>query len=270
MTKQNADNTVQAKALAQATKEAAEKGGTAMQRMSDAMEKIQAASEGTAQIIKDINDIAFQTNLLALNAAVEAARAGDAGRGFAVVAEEVRNLALRSKEAAKKTEDLIQVAVGHAANGRVISGDVATNLTDILGSVAKVNDIVSEIAVASQEQSRGIDQVNKAVAEMDKVVQAAAANAEESSSAAEELSGQAEELASLVSRFTLARSTASRPREATRPAVARPRLQTVVSRSTQPRARPKASGNGNGAHLHIPVSPEELIPLKDDPDFKDF
>jgi methyl-accepting chemotaxis protein len=205
MTKQNADNTFQARALSQTTKAAAEKGGLAMARMTDAMEKIRAASEGTAEIIKDINDIAFQTNLLALNAAVEAARAGDAGRGFAVVAEEVRNLALRSKEAAKKTEKLIKVAVGHSENGRTITNEVANSLTEIVTAAAKVNDIVGEIAVASQEQSRGIEQVNIAVAEMDKVVQTAASNAEESSSAAEELASQSEELSSLVARFELAR-----------------------------------------------------------------
>jgi len=205
MTKQNADNTFQARALSQTTKAAAEKGGLAMARMTDAMEKIRAASEGTAEIIKDINDIAFQTNLLALNAAVEAARAGDAGRGFAVVAEEVRNLALRSKEAAKKTEKLIKVAVGHSENGRTITNEVANSLTEIVTAAAKVNDIVGEIAVASQEKSRGIEQVNIAVAEMDKVVQTAASNAEESSSAAEELASQSEELSSLVARFELAR-----------------------------------------------------------------
>jgi methyl-accepting chemotaxis protein len=207
MTKHNADNTVQARSLSQMTKHAAEHGGSSMTRMTDAMEKIRTAAEGTAQIIKDINDIAFQTNLLALNAAVEAARAGEAGRGFAVVAEEVRNLAQRSKEAAKKTEDLIRMSVGNAENGRQITTEVATSLIEIVGAAGKVNDIISEIAVASQEQSRGIEQVNVAVSEMDKVVQAAAANAEESSSASEELSSQSEELASLVSRFQIDRSS---------------------------------------------------------------
>jgi methyl-accepting chemotaxis protein len=259
MTRQNADNTMQAKTLAQSTKEAAEKGGGAMQRMTDAMGKIRAASEGTAQIIKDINEIAFQTNLLALNAAVEAARAGDAGRGFAVVAEEVRNLALRSKEAAQKTEDLIKEAVSHAENGRVISDDVATNLNDIVSSVGKVNDIVTEIAIASQEQSRGIEQVNKTVSEMDKVVQAAAANAEESSSAAEELSGQAEEMATLVGRFELHREKglgkATRALPARAPDVP---LKHLVSKT--PRA--------DDSSLHF--SPEELIPLEGDTDFADF
>ncbi len=268
MTKQNADNTIQAKTLAQTTKEAAEKGGHAMERMTDAMEKIQAASEGTSQIIKDINDIAFQTNLLALNAAVEAARAGEAGRGFAVVAEEVRNLALRSKEAAKKTEDLIRMSVGHAENGRVIAGEVATNLTEIVGAAGKVTDIVGEIAVASQEQARGIDQVNKAVAEMDKVVQTAAANAEESSSAAEELSSQAEELGVLVGRFTLAHSSRAPQRGEARAPRTKSLSIAPQARRGQAQSRSKP-GNGRDKST-IRLSPEELIPLQDDPDFKDF
>jgi methyl-accepting chemotaxis protein len=276
MTKQNADNTIQARSLAQTTKEAAVKGGHAMVRMTDAMEKIRAASEGTAEIIKDINDIAFQTNLLALNAAVEAARAGDAGRGFAVVAEEVRNLALRSKEAAKKTEDLIKVAVGHSENGRIITNEVASSLTEIVTAAAKVNDIVGEIAVASQEQSRGIEQVNTAVAEMDKVVQTAAASAEESSSAAEELASQSEELASLIQRFELdrnGRNNTRRQAPATREAaparrgalhpatVPPPRRGTATNRGKKP--------SGSNGTQRAPT-PEDIIPLESDPEFQDF
>lgn len=272
MTKQNADNTIQARSLAQTTKEAAEKGGTAMVRMTDAMEKIRAASEGTAEIIKDINDIAFQTNLLALNAAVEAARAGDAGRGFAVVAEEVRNLALRSKEAAKKTEDLIKVAVGHAENGRFITNEVAGSLTEIVTAAAKVNDIVSEIAVASQEQSRGIEQVNRAVSEMDKVVQTAASNAEESSSAAEELASQSEELSTLVQRFELDRENRAARRQLGATALRR----TGLRPATVPPPRRGGNANRNSTKRSYDTSsgrkptPEELIPLDNDPDFRDF
>ncbi|MGC4000678.1 MAG: methyl-accepting chemotaxis protein [Anaeromyxobacter sp.] len=270
MTKQNADNTVQARSLAQSTKEAAEKGGQAMSRMIDAMEKIRAAAEGTAQIIKDINEIAFQTNLLALNAAVEAARAGDAGRGFAVVAEEVRNLALRSKEAAKKTEDLIKMSVGHAENGRVISGEVAGSLNEIVSAAGKVNDIVSEIAVASQEQSRGIEQVNTAVSEMDKVVQVAAANAEESSSAAEELSSQSEELTGLVGRFVLDRDSSKRNQKRELLAADQRRKATGPSilprRATTPQqSRPRQVVTSTNRK----VTPEEAIPFED-PEFRDF
>ncbi len=270
MTKQNADNTIQARTLAQSTKEAAEKGGTAMTRMIDAMEKIRSASEGTAEIIKDINEIAFQTNLLALNAAVEAARAGDAGRGFAVVAEEVRNLALRSKEAAKKTEDLIKMSVSHAANGRVISGEVAGSLTEIVSAAGKVNDIVSEIAIASQEQARGIEQVNKAVSEMDKVVQVSAANAEESSSAAEELSGQSDELTGLVARFQVERETARRisKREVLSPEVRR-RVPTSLP-VHRPQHGSQARSRTNGTNGSRKPTAEEVIPFDADPEFVDF
>ncbi len=268
MTKQNADNTIQARALAQTTKEAAEKGGQAMTRMTDAMEKIRAASEGTAQIIKDINELAFQTNLLALNAAVEAARAGEAGRGFAVVAEEVRNLALRSKEAAKKTEDLIKVAVGHSENGRVITNEVASGLIEIVTAAAKVNDIVNEIAVASQEQSRGIEQVNTAVAEMDKVVQTAASNAEESSSAAEELASQSEELAGLIQRFELDRTARSARRQSVRRA-AQHAASVPPPRRGAPHANRAKKTNGSNGNGRAPT-PEELIPLESDPEFQDF
>jgi methyl-accepting chemotaxis protein len=277
MTKQNADNTIQARSLAQTTKEAAEKGGKAMVRMTDAMEKIRAASEGTAEIIKDINDIAFQTNLLALNAAVEAARAGDAGRGFAVVAEEVRNLALRSKEAAKKTEDLIKVAVGHSENGRVITNEVAGSLTEIVTAAGKVNTLVSEIAVASQEQSRGIEQVNKAVAEMDKVVQSAAANAEESSSAAEELASQSEELSSLVGRFELDRENAKSVRKSAGGMAKEhgaqrrgtPHPATIPPRRAGLQNTRAKKPNGSNGSAHKPT-PEDIIPLESDPEFQDF
>jgi methyl-accepting chemotaxis protein len=263
MTKQNADNTQQAKALAQTTKGAADSGHVAMARMVEAMGKIRASAEGTAEIIKDINEIAFQTNLLALNAAVEAARAGDAGRGFAVVAEEVRNLALRSKEAAKKTEDLIKQSVKLAEEGQVVSGEVNGNLNDIVSSVGKVTDIVAEIAVASQEQTRGVDQVNKAVSQMEQVVQQAAANSEETSSAAEELASQAEGLAAMVGTFQLHHRTATV--QTTRTA-RQPRSVGAASRAPQLK-RSSKGGNGHGT---LRVKPEDVIPLDDDAAFKDF
>jgi methyl-accepting chemotaxis protein len=222
MTKRSADHAQQAKQLAATARTAATEGAASMDRMQAAMGKIKASAEGTSQIIRDINDIAFQTNLLALNAAVEAARAGEAGRGFAVVAEEVRSLALRAKEAATKTEDLIRQSVKEANEGEVTAKDVAGKLSEITGSVGKVTDIVSEIAAAAREQTTGIEQVNGAVGEMDRVTQQNAASAEESSSAASELSAQAEELAAMVGAFRLSRQeahAAGTAKPAARPAV---------------------------------------------------
>jgi methyl-accepting chemotaxis protein len=202
-TRRNAQSASAANGLAQGAKVSSSDGQAAMTRMAEAMQRIRASAEGTAAIIRDINEIAFQTNLLALNAAVEAARAGEAGRGFAVVAEEVRNLALRSKEAAKKTEALIGESVQLSQHGEDISRQVSATLTDIVGGVGQVAGFVAEITHASDEQARGIDQVNQAMAQMDQVTQQAAANSEESSSAAEELASQAGELSALVARFEL-------------------------------------------------------------------
>ena len=203
MTNQAAESASQANLLATKARTAATDGSSAVEQMQGAMGRIKASAEGTSQIIRDINDIAFQTNLLALNAAVEAARAGEAGRGFAVVAEEVRSLALRAKEAATKTEELIRQSVKEAVQGEVTATQVAGKLGEIASGVSKVSDIVAEIATGAQAQSTGIEQVSRAITEMDKVTQQNAASAEESSSAASELSGQAEELASMVAAFQL-------------------------------------------------------------------
>jgi methyl-accepting chemotaxis protein len=203
MTKQNADNAQQANVLAAEAKKAANNGAEAMSRMSSAINSIQKSSDETAKIIKVIDEIAFQTNLLALNAAVEAARAGEAGKGFAVVAEEVRNLAMRSAEAAKNTSAMIEESVKNSKNGVDISVEVAKVLTDIVASIGKTTDLVAEIAAASQEQARGVDQVNTAVSQMDKVTQQNAANAEESASASEELSAQAASMKEIVSELVV-------------------------------------------------------------------
>ncbi|WP_248341766.1 methyl-accepting chemotaxis protein [Anaeromyxobacter paludicola] len=193
----------QARSLARGASDLAGQGARAMEQLTAAMGEIRASAEGTSAIIRDINEIAFQTNLLALNAAVEAARAGEAGRGFAVVAEEVRSLALRSKEAAQRTEALIQQSVVQASSGAETSRQVEARLAEIVGGIAKVAAIIDEIGASAGETSAGIAQVNRAVAEMEKVTQQNAASSEESSSAAAELSSQAEELAGMVGSFTL-------------------------------------------------------------------
>jgi cell pole-organizing protein PopZ len=175
-----------------------EKSREAMTRMGDAITRIKSSSDQTAKIIKTIDEIAFQTNLLALNAAVEAARAGDAGKGFAVVAEEVRNLAQRSAEAAKNTAALIEESQQNANNGVSVSNEVAGILSGIVESVQKLSQLIGEVSAASDEQSKGIEQIGTAVTEMDKLTQSNAANAEESASASEELAAQAKELGEMV------------------------------------------------------------------------
>jgi methyl-accepting chemotaxis protein len=263
MTRNNAESAQQANVLAAVTRGASESGTVAMAQMTSAMKEIRGSAEGTAAIISDINEIAFQTNLLALNAAVEAARAGEAGRGFAVVAEEVRNLALRSKEAAKKTEVLIKTSVQLAQRGEGICKQVNENLDEIVASVGKVTTVVGQIAKASDEQARGIVQVGQAVTQMDKVTQENAASSEESASAAEELSGQAQELAGLVQQFRLHGGSAGpAPRAAARP-MARPQaLPRKVTREV-PVAR-RATSNGNGHMNGNGHSARSLFPLEGD------
>ena len=201
-TRQNADNAAEANNLASATRKAAENGSEVMGKMIAAMTAINTSSEKISKIIKVIEEIAFQTNLLALNAAVEAARAGEHGKGFAVVAEEVRNLAQRSATAAKDTSALIEESVKRVTEGNEMAQASGEALSRIVESVKKVTDLVGEISVASHEQAQGVDQINTAVTQMDKVTQQNASNAEESAAASEELSAQAEKLNDVVADLT--------------------------------------------------------------------
>lgn len=194
VTKGNAENAQKANDLAKQTRTAADKGIADMQAMSAAMQDIKHSSDDIAKIIRAIDEIAFQTNILALNAAVEAARAGAAGMGFAVVAEEVRNLALRSAQAAKETAKKIESAIHNSARGVEISGKVSLTLNEMAEKVRQVDDLATEVASASSEQTKGIAQINQAVAQMDKVTQANATSAQESASAAAELNHQANDL----------------------------------------------------------------------------
>jgi methyl-accepting chemotaxis protein len=205
MTTQNADNASRANEMSVSARTAAENSSTAMERMLTAIDRIKVSSSETANVVRAIDEIAFQTNLLALNAAVEAARAGEAGKGFAVVAEEVRNLALRSAEAARSTGDLINEAVSNAENGVEISGEVAGSLQEISERTSEVAELISQISTAASEQAQGIGQLNDAVADMDRVTQLNASSSEESASAAEQLNSQAVELRSMVEGFRLSR-----------------------------------------------------------------
>ncbi|HEY7726214.1 MAG TPA: methyl-accepting chemotaxis protein [Anaeromyxobacteraceae bacterium] len=217
MTRQASGSAQQADGLAGVTRGAAQDGAAATEQMTRSMALVREAAGGTSQIIRDISEIAFQTNLLALNAAVEAARAGEAGRGFAVVAEEVRSLALRAKEAAVKTEELIKRSVQLAGEGETTSQQAGAKLGEIVGAAAKVSDIVGEIASRSKEQARGIEQVLHAVSEMDSVTQRNAASSQESNSAAQELSAEAAKLARMVATFRIGGSRAPHPQPAGAP-----------------------------------------------------
>ncbi len=189
--KQNAENGVQATQLTEEARNHASSGDTQMNRMVSAMEEINESSREIAKIIKVIDEIAFQTNLLALNAAVEAARAGKDGKGFAVVAEEVRNLASRSAEAAKETEQMIERSINKVSEGNSIVEQTASAFQEIVVSVGKINDLVKEIANASNEQALGVSQVSQGLEQIDQVTQQNSAHAEETASSSEELSSQA-------------------------------------------------------------------------------
>jgi methyl-accepting chemotaxis protein len=191
MTRRNAENAQKANDLAKQARSAADKGVADMKDMSVAMKAIKGSSDDIAKIIKTIDEIAFQTNILALNAAVEAARAGEAGMGFAVVADEVRNLAQRSAQAAKETAAKIEGAIARTAQGVDISRKVEESLNEIVIKARQVDELAAEVSGGSREQSQGIEQINNAVGQMDKVTQSNATNAEESAAAAQDLNAQA-------------------------------------------------------------------------------
>jgi len=194
MTRRNADSARQAQQLSASTRASAEDGTRQMHEMRTAMDAIKTSSAAIGKIIKTIDEIAFQTNILALNAAVEAARAGEAGLGFAVVAEEVRALAQRSAVAARETVDKIADAVAKTGQGVQLTRDVAAALGQIVEKAQGVDAVVVQITQASTEQSHGIDQVNAAVAQMDRLTQASAGNARDTAAAAAQLTVQSEAL----------------------------------------------------------------------------
>jgi methyl-accepting chemotaxis protein len=212
MTRQNAENSGKASHLAETARNNAASGDQTMHQLNGAMNAINESSGEISKIIKVIEEIAFQTNLLALNAAVEAARAGEHGKGFAVVADEVRSLALRAAEAARDTTGLIEQSVARAQEGTSVAASAGSVLQSIVGDVTQIADLLGGINTASNEQARGVDQINSAVSQIDQVTQTNAASAEESASAAEELSAQATQLNSIVdSLVTIVSGGKSRP-----------------------------------------------------------
>jgi methyl-accepting chemotaxis protein len=236
MTRRNAENSHTAAEVMAAVDRHVKDGNRTLEQMVVSMHEINASSGKISQIIKVIDEIAFQTNILALNAAVEAARAGEAGMGFAVVADEVRNLAQRSAQAAKDTSALIEESIAKSNHGSARLQQVAEEIRAITESAAQVKTLVDEVSVSSQEQSRGVDQISKAIAQMDHVTQSSAANAEESASASEELSAQAGSLNGVVLQLrALVGGAGLGHAKAPAPAMNKRRpnpLKPVVSRST--------------------------------------
>ncbi len=267
MVKRNAEAADKAKVLASETRLAAEAGTVDMAEMNHAMNDIKTSSDDIGKIIKTIDEIAFQTNILALNAAVEAARAGEAGMGFAVVADEVRNLAQRSAQSAQETSAKIGAAIAKSERGVQISAKVATNFNEIAVKTRQVDQYVGEIATASKEQANGVDQVNIAVTQMDKVTQSNAANAEETASAAEELNAQAETVKEAVAELQQLvgnRTATAAPRAAHK----QPKATIANGHVTLVNGRKKSTSfaqpsNRNGSPLAVAA-----VSVGDD--FKDF
>jgi methyl-accepting chemotaxis protein len=251
--KQNADNAREANLLAATASDVARKGGDVVAQVVDTMGSINTSANKIVDIIGVIDGIAFQTNILALNAAVEAARAGEQGRGFAVVASEVRNLAQRSAAAAKEIKTLIGDSVEKVERGSKLVGQAGVTMDEVVASVKRVTDIMSEISSASQEQSAGIAQVNMSIIEMDSMTQQNAALVEEAAAAAQSLQDQASELAHVVSIFKLVEgeeahsvlesapvAAAPRQRPAIAPrAAAKPALKRPAVKAAAPAPKPK-------------------------------
>ncbi len=231
--KQNADNAQQANQLAASASGVAVQGGQVVEQVISTMQSISDSSKRIADIIGVIDGIAFQTNILALNAAVEAARAGEQGRGFAVVASEVRNLAQRSANAAKEIKSLITDSVESVEVGSKLVEQAGATMREVVNSVQRVTDIVSEISAASHEQSTGIEQVNQAIGQMDEVTQQNAALVEEAAAASQSLQDQAASLAQAVSVFKVShvQARAVAPRAASKP-------QPVVAKSKVSKSAP--------------------------------
>ena len=272
MTRQNAENATRTYETMEQSVKQIDDGAKAITNMSQAMGEINQSADQIRRIIKTIEEIAFQTNLLALNAAVEAARAGEAGKGFAVVADEVRNLAQRSAQAARDTATLIEGTVARVRHGSEIAVALDSSFKETHASATGVGKLIAEISSATNEQAQGVDQVNTAVAQMDKVTQQNASSAEECSAAADELvsevaglNGIVGELMSLVAGTRRGGSavTAGTPRRSSgKPASRRTPDRTPVAAPSRQLAAAMSSSKGQKV-----MKPDEVIPLDGDGDF---
>ena len=285
VSKHNTDNSNEANQLTEKMRSAAQIGVKQMHAMTEAIHAIKKSADETEQIVKIIDEIAFQTNLLALNAAVEAARAGDAGKGFAVVAEEVRNLAQRSANAAKESSEKIRQSKELADNGVKVTSEVAKSLEGINQHASKSADIVKEIASASKEQTRGVSEVNTAIAELEKVTHQNSASAEESAAAAEELNAQASSLDGVVRNLStlvygageqvreeralprrVPEQKRVRPEQKSRPQMASTKVTYLKHSEKESRASIR---NEESSDDVVKLKPTQIIPL-DDQEFQGF
>ncbi|HXS54163.1 MAG TPA: methyl-accepting chemotaxis protein [Usitatibacter sp.] len=259
--RQNAEHAKQASALAGTASSTAEKGGEVVSKVVKTMQDVTTSSKRISDIIGVIDGISFQTNILALNAAVEAARAGEQGRGFAVVASEVRNLAQRSAASAKEIRGLIEDSVSRVENGARLVEQAGKTMDELVASVKRVAEIMTEIAAASHEQSSGIEQINRAITQMDNVVQMNASLVEEATAAATSMASQATGLARSVAQFRLEESqlAALAPAQATQP----------VQSASAPAAH--AAHEPRGASIASPAQRREAaLASAEDDDWKEF
>ncbi|WP_417694010.1 methyl-accepting chemotaxis protein [Roseibium sp.] len=266
--RQNAENAQQADQLVASANQVATRGGEVVTKAVSAMSRIESSSQKISDIIGVIDEIAFQTNLLALNAAVEAARAGDAGKGFAVVASEVRSLAQRSSEAAKDIKELIVESGGQVTDGVSLVNNTGETLDEIVNSVKKVADIVSEIAAASREQSTGVEEINKAVSQMDEMTQQNSSLVEENAAACRMLQSQAQNMTRRMAFFqTSGTQVAARSKPQAEMEVAGGKLAAVGA----------GGGSRGGGRYAAPASSGALAlqqnlatAIHDDDDWKEF